>query len=140
MSRFLPALVLAVAVSCAGCNAVDRDGYTDSNGDFIAETNQAIVDEMKRDGEDMDKSYPVDFYLYFGDQAAAESAAKSLEAKAYATDVGPNEDGEWEVMASKNTKITAANLDAMEREMERVAKAEKGEYDGLEIDLEGEES
>jgi regulator of RNase E activity RraB len=129
MSRLpLLALVLSAALA-AGCVPQDDGAVIGGPG----ENNAAVIDGLREAGTDMDAPHLLEFYSYFPSREAADRAAKALVSKGYKTEVdGPDEDKEFELYASRESKLDVAAIDAFERELDKVATAEKGYYDGWE--------
>ena len=76
-----------------------------------------------------------DFYLYFPEETAAREAGRRLERAGYSVevDLAPDEDDRWLALATK--RVPRGDLDNVEEQMEGLAQALGGDYDGLEYDV-----
>jgi hypothetical protein len=130
MSRLrLPVLVLLAALA-AGCVPKGED---DAVIGGPGENNAAVIDGLREAGTDMDAPHLLEFYSYFPTREAADRAAKALVARGYKAEVdGPDEDKEFELYATREARLEVAAIDAFEVEIDKVATAEKGYYDGWE--------
>jgi len=122
---------LTLAAGLAGCNVndpgdTDRDAHnTGNNGEVIAALEEA--------GSDLSQPHPLEFYIYFDERADADGAAKALAGKGFGAEVDPEQiDGEWLVVATRDSPITEAKIDALEAEVVAVAEPAHGVYDGWE--------
>jgi regulator of RNase E activity RraB len=133
MPMRLPILALALAAALStGCNRQD-DGLVDCGDASDSACNAQVIAGLREAGSDMDAPHVIEFYLYFPTRADADRAAKAIAAKGYETSVdGPDEDKEFELWASRESKLELAAIDKLEGELQQVAKAEKGYYDGWE--------
>ena len=124
------ALVAALAV---GCGAGQDDGLVDCEGRSDSACNAKVIEELREAGSDMAAPHLLEFYMYFPTRADADRAAKTLAGRGYTTSVdGPDDDREFEVYAAREAKLELAAIDKLEVELQQVAKAEKGYYDGWE--------
>ena len=125
------ALVAALTVGCGRFG--QDDGLVDCEGVGDSACNARVIDGLREGGSDMDAPHLLEFYLYFPTRADADRAAKTLAASGYETSVdGPDEDREFQLYAAREAKLELAAIDRMEGELQKVAKAEKGYYDGWE--------
>ena len=118
----------------AGCMSSDpgdtsADAHnTGNNGEVIA--------ALEESGSDLSKPHPVDFYIYFDERSDADAAAKSLAAKGYDAEVDPEQvDTEWLLIASKESTMSEAKIDALEAEIVAVAEPANGVYEGWETEI-----
>ena len=104
----LGASVLAVAAALAGAAAGCGGGDSAGNGEVDAS-----------------------FYVYFARAKDAREASAELRENGYSTEIRPDEDVEWLVIAKR--KLEREELDAREGEMRYIAYRHDGDYDGSEL-------
>jgi hypothetical protein len=130
--RLLP-LVLALAL--AACQPALDPLPADGGQSIVGEGNAEAIEELRRAGADMAKKHPLEFYLYFATQAAADTAAGTLKGRSYNASVDGPVDGEWVVTVARDTMLVEAEITELEQEMVDVAKAGGGAYDNWETEL-----
>lgn len=96
--------------------------------------NGAVLRAMVEDGDDLTLPREIDFHLVFGDEAAATAFA---EAAKQATDLlvsvpDVDEEGIWQVTASRHMAPRHADITKLERELTVLAESFGGYPDGWE--------
>jgi hypothetical protein len=104
----LGAAVLAVAAALAGAAVGCGGGASAGTGEVDAS-----------------------FYVYFARAKDAREAAAELRESGYSTEIRPDENVEWLVIASR--KVEREELEAREGEMRYIAYRHDGDYDGSEL-------
>lgn len=104
----------------------------------LAPADRQVLDVLRRQGTDLRSPHHIDHYLYFPDKAVAERASQVLLGRKYTVDVRPAARGrEWLVFVSHTCVLTPEIVAGTISEMESLAAAFGGEYDGWEADVEG---
>ncbi len=86
---------------------------------------------LERSGADLGRPHLIEFFLYFGQEDQARSAAATLEAEGYRTTVTREPDDEqWLCLATREVVPELARLTAMGERLAAVAEANGGGYDG----------
>jgi hypothetical protein len=118
----------------AGCMSSDP-GDTDADAHNTG-NNGEVIAALEESGSDLSKPHPLDFYIYFDERADADAAAKSLAAKGYDAEVDPEQvDTEWLLVASKESSVSEAKIDALEAEIVAVVEPAHGVYEGWETEI-----
>jgi regulator of RNase E activity RraB len=124
-------LSLVLVAGLAGCTArdpgdTDRDAHnTGNNGEVIAALEEA--------GSDLSQPHPLEFFIYFDERADADAAAKALAGRGYGVEIEEEKiEGEWLLVATRESEVTEASVDALEAEIVAVADPAHGVYDGWE--------
>jgi len=96
-----------------------------------------VIQQLREAGSDLSVPHPIDFYLYLPSREAADRVASKLRATAYEIKkldraaLGPD----WLVLAGKTLIPSESELVKMRQELESLATAEGGEYDGWEAPI-----
>jgi hypothetical protein len=102
----------------------------------VGSGNGPVIAQLRDAGSDMAQPHVLEFYAYFPTRADADRAAKALAGRGYRTTVdGPDEDDEWQVLATRESLVTEAKVDALEIEVAQAAKQASGYYDGWEAEV-----
>lgn len=90
-----------------------------------------VIAQLRQAGSDLSRPHPIEFFLYFPDQAAADAAAAELAGHGFEQRVERAARGPaWLLFLSKSMPPEEARLVALRRELEAVAGRHGGEYDG----------
>jgi hypothetical protein len=128
MSRrpaFSIALLLVVTL-LAGCARREPEAAPAVTG------NGPVIAELRDAGSNLARPHVLEFYSYFPARADAERAAKALAGRGYKTSVEGPDDDEWELLATRESLVTEANVNALEVEVAQAAEQASGYYDGWE--------
>jgi hypothetical protein len=101
------------------------------------EGDRQVLEQLRRAGANLSKPTEVNYYLYFKDREAADSAAAeagNVELKATVQRAADN--SAWLVLVSGNMIPTEAAIHANTTRLLALAHAHGGEYDGWEAALE----
>ena len=94
---------------------------------------QATLGQLARAGADLRKATDVVNYLYLPDEARAQQAGEALRSAGFTVEVRPAAKGPtWLARANRDMIPTAANIEEMRGQFERLASGLGGEYDGWE--------
>jgi hypothetical protein len=91
-----------------------------------------VIAELRDAGSNLARPHVLEFYSYFPARADAERAAKALAGRGYKTSVEGPDDDEWELLATRESLVTEANVNALEVEVAQAAEQASGYYDGWE--------
>ena len=104
--------------------------------DTPAEGDQLILGQLRTAGADLTQPREVLQYLYFPTEAAADEAADALRAYGYEVKVRPSATdaaaNPWLALATAELVVDEAWVAAMRPQLEAIASAADGEYDGWE--------
>ena len=91
-----------------------------------------VIEQMQKNGSNLKKPHPLDFYLYFPSEEKARSVASILEKDQFLiTRVERNpKSNAWVVIAQKTLVPVANDVIAISKKLGAVASAHGGEYDG----------
>ena len=91
-----------------------------------------VIVQLKQAGSKLDKPHEIDFFLYFLNETAATVAAQELQGKGFSTSVQPSahNGSEWLLQAKRSMLPTAEALVQIRKELEALAFAGQGKYDG----------
>ena len=91
-----------------------------------------VIEQMQKNGSNLKKPHPLDFYLYFPSEEEARSVASILEKDQFLiTRVERNpKSNAWVVIAQKTLVPVANDVIAISKKLGAVASAHGGEYDG----------
>jgi hypothetical protein len=98
----------------------------DENGD--------VLRAMLEDGDDLTLPRDIDFLLVFGDEAAARAFADAANAlpDLVVSIAGEDEEGIWQVVASRHMAPKHADITRLEKELTTLAESFGGYPDGWE--------
>jgi hypothetical protein len=97
----------------------------------VDDQDQMVIEKMRSLGWDMSEERPVENFLHFQTQSAAERASGELGPLGYEASVKPGADGKnWLVQADRRQVVTIDTIRAMRAELTSIATAAAGEYDG----------
>ena len=91
-----------------------------------------VIEQMQKNGSNLKKPHPIDFYLYFPTEEKARSSASILERDHFhitRVERSPKANA-WVVIAQKTLVPVANDVIAISKKLEAVASAHGGEYDG----------
>ena len=90
-----------------------------------------VLQQLVAAGSDLSKPHNVEFFLYLPDQERATKTCGALQADGYAGEVQRDaRGGQWECMATRRLVPTHAEIVAISRRMEDLAKVHGGTYKG----------
>jgi len=81
-------------------------------------------------GDDLSKTHKLEFQLRFPTKSAAEQASPKVEAAGYEVVIAEDESMEWSFVAIKSMVPDAEALLRIHRELDAVASAVGGRYEG----------
>lgn len=97
------------------------------------EGDRAVVDQLRGLGAETERPRQTDHYLYFPHREAASTAAARLRKDGYQVRVSRSASGEsWLVLASHDLVVNDENIERVRGELDKLARALGGEYDGWE--------
>ena len=121
----LVSAMLIAAALAAGCAPRQPEPAPAGTG------NGPVIAQLRAAGSDLERPHVLEFHSYFPTRADADRAAKVLAGRGYRTEVdGPDDDGEWQLLAMRESLVTEAKVDALEVEVAQAAKQASGYYDG----------
>jgi hypothetical protein len=85
---------------------------------------------LEEAGSDLSQPHPLEFTFYFASRDTATAALPDLQARGYTAGLWDPQGGKWRVVAVREAVPTLESLAGFEAEMEEVASAHEGEYDG----------
>ena len=90
-----------------------------------------VIAQLKAAGSNLALPHPMEFFLYFPSQAAAERASEQISAHGFGVKVSPPAQGgeQWVVLATKNVIPLEETLLDIRRDFSAIATAEGGDYD-----------
>src|SRR5262249_44821486 len=90
-----------------------------------------VLNQLKKAGSNLSKPHNVEFFLYFSTEAAAEKAAKDVEAEGCTVKVKPgaNNSG-WLCFATRRMVPDHTELVRLRNQFNEIARRLDGEYDG----------
>jgi Regulator of ribonuclease activity B len=95
------------------------------------ELDKMVLDQLRKAGSDLSQPHEVDNFLYFADQASAQQAADRLAPSSKTVQTSPAAQGQgWLTKAVVVVVPTTTNIAQMRIQMEAVAQASRGDYDG----------
>ena len=91
-----------------------------------------VIAQLKAAGSNLSRPHPVEFFLYFPGEAAAQRASHRVAAQGFKTEVRPAANGgpEWLLFAEKELVPVERTLLQIREDLSAIATAEGGEYDG----------
>ncbi len=118
--EILVAAVLAALITF-GCGVKDPD--------------EQVLDRLKTKGVDLTKPHSVEFFLYFGEQKDAGKAADQIKALGFQIEIRPpgGSASNWLCYSTKTVVPELATLREIRRQLEPIAAAQGGLYDGWSI-------
>jgi hypothetical protein len=117
-ASFFVFLALVLVVAC------DADTQA-SNSDA------AVIEQLREAGSNLEKPHPIEFFLYFPTEAAAESACETLRSRDFSVSVRPSAStSEFLCFATKLLIPTIDELSRLTTELDTLASELGGEYDG----------
>jgi hypothetical protein len=101
---------------------------TDEDGDAL------VIDKLRASGANLALPLPVDFYLYFSNEAAANKVASAMRSDGYLVDVEPpsRDVPEWACLGHKTMLVDLSSIQLARARLTVLAKESNGEYDGWE--------
>lgn len=109
------AAVLVIAAQHRGGWASDRD----------------VLEQLRRDGSDLSRPHPVEFFFHFASRDIALKVAEILSSEGFATSVGPGAGSRYQILlASKVIVPLASDLAALRARFAILSAAEGGTYEG----------
>jgi hypothetical protein len=104
--------------------------------DTEQEADARVIENLKAAGSDLSKPHPTDYYLYFGVERNARSAATEMGSQGFVIKaVRPSTNNQWLVLASKPIVPSLAVVSEIARELHALAQRNSGEYDGWEAEV-----
>ncbi len=99
-----------------------------------ASDDSLVIQELKKSGSNVSKPHDIEFYLYFPNRKVAERASLKIRKLGCSIKkIAPAASGPgWLVLAAKTMIPTESALTQLRGEFDRIARSEKGEYDGWE--------
>jgi regulator of RNase E activity RraB len=102
---------------------------------------ESTIEEMRAAGADLDAPQYVEHYLLFPFVSQAQGAAEELRGQGYAVGFDRDfEEDEWTLVAARQMPVSVRSLRQIRDQMEKLAGARGGSYDGWNVRLEGIES
>jgi regulator of RNase E activity RraB len=90
-----------------------------------------VIAQLRQAGSDLSRPHPIEFFLYFPDEAAASAAAAELAGQGFGQRIERAARGPaWLLFLTRSMPPEEARLVALRRELEAVAARHGGEYDG----------
>ena len=122
---------LAVALACwLSTSFAQADLHTEQEADA------RVIENLKVAGSNLSKPHPTDYYLYFGVEKNARSAATEMVRQGFVIKaIRPSTKNQWLVLASKPTVPSLAVISEIARELHALAQRNSGEYDGWEAEV-----
>ncbi len=97
-----------------------------------------VLEQLRRAGSNLALPHPINHYLYFPTEQAAQSAAATLKAEGYDVEVKLGaDDTNWLVLASHVIVPKPSALSVVINRMERLASSLGGDFDGWEAKVMG---
>ena len=90
----------------------------------------AVIQQLRGAGSDVTKPHPIEFFLYFPDEQAAQTAADRVRSSGFDANVQRGADNSWLCLATKSMVPSHEALVGIRRQFEEMASALGGEYDG----------
>jgi hypothetical protein len=101
-----------------------------------ADLRTQVRDQLTESGSDLSRPHKFDFYFYFPDREAADSAGKTAQAAGYDVVVRRAATGDdWLCLVSRRFVPSTAPWPAVEKFCRDLARAGKGEFDGWEAEV-----
>ena len=96
-----------------------------------AEADLQTLNRLEKAGSDLSKPHEMEFFLYFPDEASANAAAADIREQGFVVEVRPAAEGtDWLCFAVKTMVPAHEDVVAVGRELNAIAGAYGGEYDG----------
>jgi len=97
----------------------------------VVDGDLAVLRRLAKGGSNLSKSHPIDFFLYFPNEQAAEGAAAELRNDGFGAQVQRGADeGNWLCHATRSLVPAHAELVAIRARLEGIAASRGGQYDG----------
>lgn len=125
MHRSRPLLATALCLLLAACGA-----NPDPDEALAEDGNAAVLAQLEDAGSDLSKPHALEFTLYFPSRDAAMAALPELQAQGYSSGLYDKEDEQWRVVAVREAVPTPDAIAGFEAQVQAVASAHGGEYDG----------
>ena len=105
--------------------------------------NGQVLKRMIEDGDDLERARPIDFYHVFADETDAQDFAAAASAQPDLVVEGPDfddDDGIWEVTATRVMAAQHKAITALETELTELAERYRGYADGWGCDPAGDDT
>lgn len=91
-----------------------------------------VISQLRKAGSDLNKTHPVEFFLYFPTEDAARRVGDALFALGFTPAVRPASSGslDWLVLATRKMVPSVELMRELRRDLSTLSAAEGGEYDG----------
>lgn len=91
-----------------------------------------VIAQLRKAGSDLNKTHPVEFFLYFPTEDAARRVGDALFALGFAPAIRPASSGalDWLVLATRTLVPTVEVMRQLRRDLSALSAVEGGEYDG----------
>jgi Regulator of ribonuclease activity B len=123
---FTTSVIVVIAVVVLGA------AYLFFRGGGEAAPDVGVLSQLRQAGSDLSKPHAIEFFMYFPNEASANSVASKLQSEGFSVKVSPSASGEseWLALATKSMVPAVAELVRLRGKLTAMSVAEKGTYDG----------
>jgi hypothetical protein len=91
-----------------------------------------VIAQLRKAGSDLNRSHPVEFFLYFPTEDAARRVGDAMCALGFTSAIQPASSGslDWLVIATRKMVPAVEVMRELRKDLSALSAAEGGEYDG----------